>query len=115
TLMTQIARDTGGAFHNLEKPAEVARVFDEELTKMTTVVGRNLQLVVEPGPNVTIQPLPGFSLAPDGKLHAVVGDLAAGEVRDLMFPLVVAARREGSTAEIALATLTFDDVISKSG
>ena len=115
TLMTQIARDTGGAFHYLEHPTEVAAVFDEELTKMTTVVGRNLQLVVEPGPNVTIQPLPGYTLAPDGKLYAVVGDLAAGEVRDLMFPIAVAARGEGSTAEIALATLTFDDVIGKTG
>jgi Ca-activated chloride channel family protein len=114
-LMTQIARDTGGAFHYLEKPEEVAAVFDDELTKMTTVVGRNLQLVIEPGPNVTFQALPGFTLAPDGKLYAPVGDLAAGEVRDLMFPLAVAARGEGATAEIALATLTFDDVIGKSG
>ncbi len=114
-LMTQVARDTGGAFHYLEKPDEVAAVFDDELTKMTTVVGRNLQLVIEPGPNVTIQALPGFTPGADGKLYAPVGDLAAGEVRDLMFPITVAARGEGSTAEIALATLTFDDVIGKSG
>jgi Ca-activated chloride channel family protein len=114
-LMTQIARDTGGAFHYLEKPTEVAAVFDDELTKMTTVVGRNLQLVVEPGPNVTIQTLPGFRPGPDGKLYATVGDLAAGETRDLMFPIAVAARGESSTAEIALATLTFDDVIGHSG
>jgi Ca-activated chloride channel homolog len=114
-LMTQVARDTGGAFHYLEKADEVAAVFDDELTKMTTVVGRNLQLVIEPGPGVTFQPLPGYTLAPDGKLYAVVGDLAAGEERDLMFPIAVAARAEGSTAEIALATLTFDDVIGRSG
>jgi Ca-activated chloride channel homolog len=114
-LMTQIARDTGGAFHYLEKADEVAAVFDDELTKMTTVVGRNLQLVIEPGPNVSFQALPGYTLAPDGKLYAVVGDLAAGEVRDLMFPLAVAARGEGATAEVALATLTFDDVIGLTG
>jgi Ca-activated chloride channel family protein len=114
-LMTQIARDTGGQFHYIEKPDEVAAVFDEELTKMSTVVARNLQLVIEPGPNVTIQPLPGFTPTPDGKLYALVGDIAAGEVRDLMFPLAVAARGEGSTAEVALATLTYDDVIGHSG
>ncbi|HEY5922638.1 MAG TPA: VWA domain-containing protein [Kofleriaceae bacterium] len=115
TLMTRIARDTGGAFHYIEKPDAVAAVFDEELTKMTTVVGRGLNLVIEPGPNVKFHALPGFTLAPDGKLYAVVGDLAAGETRDLMFPLAIAARGEGSTAEIALATLTFDDVIGKTG
>jgi Ca-activated chloride channel family protein len=114
-LMTKIARDTGGEFHYLEKPEEVAAVFDDELTRMTTVVGRNLNLVIEPGPNVTFQTLPGFTLAPDGKLYALVGDLAAGETRDLMFPVAIAARGERSTAEVALATLTFDDVIGHSG
>jgi Ca-activated chloride channel family protein len=114
-LMTQIARDTGGAFHYLDEPESIAAVFDDELSKMTTVVGRNLQLVVEPGPGVTIQKLPGFTPGPDGKLYATVGDLAAGETRDLMFPIAVAARSEGATAEIALATLTFDDVIGHSG
>ena len=115
TLMTQIARDTGGAFHYLEDPEEVAAVFDDELAKMTTIVAANLQIVIQPGPNVVIQKLPGFTPGPDGTLHAVIGDLAAGELRDLMFPITVAARGESSTAEIALATLHFTDVIGKTG
>ncbi len=115
TLMTKIARDTGGAFHYLEAPEEVAAVFDDELAKMTTIVAGNLQLVIQSGPNVVIQTLPGFTPGPDGTLHAVIGDLAAGEQRDLMFPITVAARGETSTAEIALATLHFTDVIGKTG
>ena len=115
TLMTRIARDTGGAFHYVEKPTEVAAVFDDELTKMTTVVGRNLQLIVQPGPGVAVQPLPGLVATGDGRLVASIGDLAAGEVRDLMLPLTVQARGDGSTAELALATLAFDDVIGNTG
>ena len=81
---------------------------------MTTIVGRNLQLVIEPGPGVAFQPMPGLTNA-NGRFIAVVGDFAAGEVRDLMFPVKVSARGDGSTVELALATLSFDDVIGKTG
>ena len=115
TLMTQIARDTGGEFHYLEKPEEVATVFDHELMKMTTIVGRGLQLHLAPGPGVTIETMPGFQPAGDGSVYATVGDLPAGETRDLMIPVKVMARGDGSTAELVDATLTFDDVIGASG
>ena len=114
-LMTEIARDTGGEFHYLEKPEEVSAVFDHELMKMTTIVGRGLQLRLAPGPGVTIEAMPGLSPAGDGSFFATVGDLPAGETRDLMIPVRVAARGDGSTAELTDATLTFDDVIGGSG
>src|SRR5262249_46203825 len=91
-LMTQIARDTGGNFHYIEKPEELAKVFDDELTRMTTVVGRNLQLQLQPGPGVTIEAKPGLQAVGDGRYIAMIGDLPAGEVRDLMIPIKVVAR-----------------------
>jgi Ca-activated chloride channel family protein len=115
TLMTQLARETGGAFHYLAAADDVGTVFDSELAKMTTAVARNLQLAIEPGPGVTIAAMPGLTPGPDGKLYAAIGDLPAGETRDLMIPITVAARGAGSTAELVQATLTFDDVIGKSG
>jgi Ca-activated chloride channel family protein len=115
TVMTQVARDTGGAFHYLESSQDVAGVFDSELVKMTTAVARNLQLVIEPGPGVTVPPMPGLTASGDGKLYASLGDLPAGDTRDLMIPISVAARSEGATAELAQTTLRFEDVIGKSG
>jgi Ca-activated chloride channel homolog len=115
TLMTQIARDTGGAFHYLEQADQVAKVFDAELVKMKSSVARNLQLEIEPGPGVTIAAMPGLVVGADGKLYAAIGDLPAGETRDLMIPIRVTARGAGSTAELAQATLHFEDVIGKSG
>ncbi|HEV7555288.1 MAG TPA: VWA domain-containing protein, partial [Kofleriaceae bacterium] len=115
TLMTQIARDTGGAFHYLEQASDVAAVFDSELAKMTTSVARNMQLVIEPGPGVTIPAMPGLSARGDGTYYAMIGDLPAGDTRDLMIPVQVTARGEGSTAELVQATLSFDDVIGHSG
>lgn len=115
TLLTQMARDTGGTFHYIETPDTIASVFNDELTKMTTVVGRNLQLALAPGPGVTIEPMPGLVAGGDGKLYATIGDLAAGEKRDLMIPIKLAARGDGSTAELVDATLSFDDVVNRSG
>jgi len=115
TLMTQLARDTGGAFHYLAAADDVGTMFDAELAKMTTSVARNLQLAIEPGPGVTVAAMPGLVAGPDGKLYAAIGDLPAGETRDLMIPITVAARGAGSTAELVQATLTFDDVIGRSG
>lgn len=44
-----------------------------------------------------------------------LGDLPAGETRDLMIPIRVTTRGEGSIAELAQVTLHFEDVIGKSG
>ncbi|MBA3671889.1 MAG: hypothetical protein H0W68_07690 [Gemmatimonadaceae bacterium] len=57
----------------------------------------------------------GLVIGGDGKMYATLGDLPAGEKRDLMIPIKVTARGEGSTAELVGATLTFDDVVGRSG
>ena len=114
-LMNQIARDTGGAFHYIKEPTELAAVFDDELTRMTRIVGRNLVVYLQPGPGVTIEPLPGLQAMGNGGYVATIGDLAAGEQRDLMIPITATARGEGSTAELVEVTMTFDDVIGHSG
>ena len=114
-LMTQLAHDTGGTFHYVEEPEQVAAVFDDELTRMTSVVGKNLVLSLSPGPGVTFQPMPGLAIGGDGKAYASLGDLPAGEVRDLMIPIKVAARGSASTAELVDAELVFDDVVNQAG
>ncbi len=114
-LMTRLAQDTGGTFHYVEEPEQVAAVFDDELTRMTTAVGKNLVLTLSPGPGVTFQPMPGLTIGGDGKAYATLGDLPAGEVRDLMIPIKVAARGDASIAELVDATLDFEDVVNEAG
>ncbi len=114
TLMTRIASDTGGGFYYIESPDQIAAVYDDELTKMQTVVARNLQLELAPGPGVMFEPLAGYTLSA-GRLHATIGDIPAGGVRDFVFPIKVIARTAGSTAELVDATLSFTDIIGQSG
>ncbi len=108
-----IASDTGGVYRFLDQPAEVAEVFDRELVRMQTVVGRNLVLRLQPGPGVTIEDIPGLS---GGSTRvAILGDLAAGELRDVIVPLRVGAHRDGATVELLDATLEFEDAVNGSG
>lgn len=115
TLLAQMARDTGGGFHYIEEPGAVAAVFENELTRMSTVVGRNLSLSLSPGPGVAILPMPGLAIGGDGRAQATLGDLAAGETRDLMIPVTVVGRADGSIAELVDLELSFDDMIGHSG
>lgn len=110
----RIALDTGGAFHFVEDAAAVAALFDDELVKLRDVVARNVVIEVQPGPGVAVQPVPGVELA-GSRVVVHLGDLAAGEVRDVILPVTTAARRAGAEVELADATLRYDDVVGGSG
>jgi Ca-activated chloride channel family protein len=113
-LLGKIATDTGGRYHYLDKPDEVAAVFEEELLKMRQVVGKNLALNLVAGPGVMLEPMGGFQPMGNG-LYAVLGDLTAGEIMDVIVPLKVQGRRDGATVELLDATLTFEDATVGAG
>ncbi len=115
TLLAQMARDTGGSFHYLEDSDAVVEVFASELSRMSTVVGRNLTLDLAPGPGVSFDQMPGLVIGPDGHARATIGDLAVGETRDLMIPIRATGRADGSIAELVDLQLAFDDMIGHSG
>lgn len=109
-----IASDTGGVYRYLATPAAVAEVFDRELVRMQTAVGRNLVLRLQPGPGVTIGALPGIDQGGATRV-VVLGDLASGDIRDLIVPLHVGAHRDGAPVELLDATLEFEDAVNGSG
>jgi Ca-activated chloride channel family protein len=113
-LLASLATGTGGVYRYLDKPEAVADVFDHELTRMQAVVGRNLQLQIRPGPGVTIETIPGLQDA-GGLQWAMLGDLAAGEHRDVIVPVKVTGRKDGAPVELLDAFLTFDDAVGASG
>lgn len=113
-MLTKIATDTGGRYHYLDDPGQVAAVFEEELLKMRQVIGKNLALNLVAGPGVMLEPLGGFQPMGNG-LYAVLGDLTAGEIMDVIVPLKVTGRRDGATVELIDATLTFEDATVGAG
>ncbi|MBZ0237668.1 MAG: VWA domain-containing protein, partial [Deltaproteobacteria bacterium] len=113
-LLGKIATDTGGRYHYLDEPGQVAAVFEEELLKMRQVIGKNLALNIVAGPGVMLEPMGGFQPMGNG-LYAVLGDLTAGEIMDVIVPLKVTGRRDGATVELVDATLTFEDATIGAG
>jgi Ca-activated chloride channel homolog len=113
-LLGTIARDTGGVYRYLDEPTAVAEVFERELLRMRQVAARNLQLRLRPGPGVTVTAVPGLpALGPGAPV--VLGDLAAGEHRDVIVTIAVDARRDRAVVELLDAVLTFEDAIGGSG
>jgi Ca-activated chloride channel family protein len=113
-MLGKIATDTGGRYHYLDEPGQVATVFEEELLKMRQVIGKNLALNLVAGPGVVLEPLGGFQPMGNG-LYAVLGDLTAGEIMDVVVPLKVAGRSDGVLVELLDATLTFEDATIGAG
>lgn len=115
-MLGQLATETGGVYRYLEKADVVAKVFEEEVLRLQNLVGRNLVVTLKAGPGVRIEDIPGFPLSGDHNVrNARIGDLAAGEIRDLIVPIEVAGRLDGSTVELMDAKLQFEDVIGRSG
>lgn len=113
-LLGRIALDTGGAYHFVDDAAAVAAIFDDELVRLRQVVARNVVLTLQPGPGVTLAPTPGVEPAGAAQV-AYLGDLAAGEVRDVIVPLRAQGRRDGAAVELADVVLTFDDAVGDGG
>lgn len=111
-LLGRIAQDTGGEYLYAPDADAVARVFDEEITRMQTLVASNLVLTVKPGPGVVLGDAPWLTAIAANR-QAFLGDLAAGEIRDVFIPVVLAPHADGATIEVLDADLAFVDVATR--
>jgi len=108
TLLGAVARSSGGTFHFIKDPAEVAKVFRDEVVRMRQVIAQQLSLRILPGPGITIRRVYGRALQRSGR-HAWVplGVMRAGEQRDVMIRLSIPARRAGATIELMDGLVTY--------
>jgi Ca-activated chloride channel family protein len=101
TLMTNLARRSGGAFHFVADAASVAKVLEEELAKVERVVAQGVYIDVTPGPGVTIEEALGGdpqALARGTRLS--LGELKAGQSREAIVRVKVRAHHDGSKVEL---------------
>lgn len=113
-LLAAIALQTGGQHHYADDPAKVVTLFVDELLEMRQVVGKNLALSITAGPGVALEPMPGFAPV-GGGLYASLGDLAAGDVLDVIVPVRIAGHKDGATVELVDARLSFEDAALGAG
>lgn len=108
TLMASVAQRSRGTFHFVDAPEKVAKVFDDELTKLGRVVARATFVELIPGPGVTLHEAVGLQHTPLGRnLRVDLGDLSEGQTRDVLVRATVGPRPAGVKVEVVDATVNY--------
>ncbi len=116
TLMGAIAQRSGGKFHFIEKPEEVASVFAGEIARLERIVARQMNLMINPGPGVQVTEIIGQPMQRSGRQAWVqLGDLSQGEQRDVYVRLAVTGHAGGARVELLDGILTFQDAVAGAG
>lgn len=116
TLMGAIAQRSGGKFHFIEKPEQVASVFEDEIARLERIVARQMNLIINPGPGVQITDIIGQPVQRSGRQAWVqLGDLSQGERRDVYVKLAVTGHAGGARVELLDGILTFQDAVAGAG
>jgi len=111
SMLRTIAQDTGGVYRYAPDGTQIAEVFHKELVRMQTMVARDMSIQIVPGPGIEIGDASWIS--GNGRQRWVnLGDLAAGEVRDVFVPLDVPGHKAGLTIELLDANLSFVDALA---
>jgi Ca-activated chloride channel family protein len=112
TLLGTIAQSTGGSFHYIEDPAEIAPMFRSENARLQGVVARGMTLTLVSGPRVQIAEVVGDGSAAGESVILGLGDLSRGEERVVAVRLAVDPHRDGSPVEVLDAALSYHDPLA---
>jgi Ca-activated chloride channel family protein len=87
-LLGQMAQGAGGGYYYARDPEAIASAFDKELTGLTKLAARNVEVGLELAPNVSISEVYGYRTENRrGRIVIPVGDMAGGERRRVMVQL----------------------------
>jgi Ca-activated chloride channel family protein len=89
-LMLGLSEHGGGNYYFIESPGQFASIFDRELSGISAVVAQNAAIELTLGEGVAMADVIGCPSRQDGSRWIIpVGDLYAGERRDLTVELTV--------------------------
>lgn len=116
TLMGRIAQASGGRFRYIESAEGVAKIFEEEMSQIDGVYGRNASATISAGPGVRIDAVVGENDSAAGSgLYVPLGDIARGDTRDIVVKMTVTPRKANVPIELLDAVITFDDALEGGG
>ncbi len=108
TLLTDLARTTGGRFAYIEEPTALAQMFRDEMLDLDRIVAQNVYLTLTPGPDVAIVDVVGQQPSNNGRGVSVsLGHLLEGHEHDVIVQLQTSGHAPGATVELLDATLSF--------
>lgn len=111
-LLTEIAREGGGAFYFIDNPDQAPTIFREELHDLLSVVGQNLVITVSP--SVEVKSVTQYNSYPlERRLNDHIyrmGDLFADEIKILLLELTIPAMSTLGQIEVAKLYFEYDEL-----
>jgi Ca-activated chloride channel homolog len=111
TLMGALAERSGGRYRFIGESSDITRFFGEELTRLSGVVAKNVEVELAPGPNVDIVDVIGRPVSRSGRsVRVVVGDVGRDAETDLFVELAAVAGKDGGAVELFDAVVRYERV-----
>jgi len=107
-LLKALADAGGGRYHYVREPEQLASAFQEEFGELAAIVAQNLELRVAAEETTKVTEVLSDLPVEHGERNIVarLGDVRAGDVRQLLFRLRVTAPAEALGAKVMLTQLT---------
>jgi Ca-activated chloride channel family protein len=112
-LLSTLARQGHGAYHFVDSPEEMDKIFRVEVEGLVERVANDVRVTIDPAPGVSLHWVSGLeSLPPSGGAEIVTIDMGAGDNQVILAQLHVAP---GTIGEKILAeiTLRYEDAFAQ--
>jgi Ca-activated chloride channel homolog len=99
-LMASIADAGLGHYYFVAEPAQLAKIFHDELESLASIVAREATVHIVPKNGITIAEVIGFNATKeaDGSMRVPAGDIYGGRVTDVLVRLAVPAGASSTNA-----------------
>ena len=112
-LMMSLAQHGAGNYYFIESPSQLASIFQREFGQLSRTIAKAPVITITLEPGVSLQELYGYtySTTPDGKIRIKLGDMFAGQQRDILIKLRVPAEKIGER-ELIKISLNYEDLLN---
>ncbi len=112
-LMMSLAQHGAGNYYFIESPSQLASIFQREFGQLSRTIAKAPVITINLEPGVSLQELYGYtySTTPDGKIRIKLGDMFAGQQRDILIKLRVPAEKIGER-ELIKISLNYEDLLN---
>ncbi|UVI31070.1 vWA domain-containing protein [Paenibacillus spongiae] len=112
SFMEAVAESGGGNFYYIRQPDDIPAILEQELEGLLRLVARNVTLTLHPSDAVRITGIFGYRSEERLGEHTVrLGDMAAGESKQVLIELAVQPRKAGTHA-LLLVNCEYADITS---
>ncbi|MGB3365103.1 MAG: VWA domain-containing protein [Thermodesulfobacteriota bacterium] len=112
-LMMSLAQHGAGNYYFIESPSQLASIFQREFGQLSRMIAKSSVLTLSLEPGVTLSKVYGYkySKTKDGKVRIKLGDMFAGQQRDILLKLRIPAEKIGEKG-LLKAYLNYEDLLN---